>query len=308
MNNNSFNIKEQQLVITQDVLNKVANVVIIVTDVCKEMFNLNDEQIKSLDKELTKSYIKGFIKSYANYQPTTEVEKYDIQIASSGGIPVNDIKVALIAADVSRDGKLPLGKNFLTYYEEGVIERQPKEEFDFRKQKIENRLEFVAKWIKNNPDTDPNLYEMMELNIDVANCLGKISERAKDNYRYINQKRIPEMISKMGINHNDPIYELYIGSYDFGLEGVPITVSSNMKSLLCKLGGIYGYIKQQIRDHGISNYDNTEELNYVKYLLVSTKQENIKLPNNCLEVIDNIVNDYNKNMNFPRSESPTRQL
>lgn len=47
------------------------------------------------------------------------------------------------------------------------------EEIEIKTEKLARRVKEINKWIKNNPNTDPNVYEIMDCNIQLAQYISK---------------------------------------------------------------------------------------------------------------------------------------
>lgn len=164
------------------------------------------------------------------------------------------------------------------YYEEEII-------------MLNKRVENVLKYIEENPKSDPNAYEMMELTIRVGNISGKVRDVAKEEnaddsfgFEYVSKYEALNTLRKnyfdmMEIRMNnlkksygkrDGLYEMFEGKLDVVMQYIGFYYDEEKIQFMCKLAGASLYTKQRIKyllNSGKFNdeviYDNQKEFYYL---------------------------------------------
>ena len=161
---------------------------------------------------------------------------------------------------------------------------------------VEKDVIRIAYWIKENPKADPNLCEIMKINIDASQVFEDLSPRAVAALRYINDKGILGIPEKLMISRKDAVCKLYIKVAVKTLNGKIVTSSPNLREFLCKLGSICGYIAQQERDFQRSSYDNTNELMQLKNIVKKIDEENAPIPVEAYAIFNKIMSVFYSNL------------
>lgn len=185
---------------------------------------------------------------------------------------------------------------------------------------LTRRVESVLEYIRNNPESDPNCYEMMELTILVANECANVRkygiEKNKDGvngYRYVfNHIELQDLKEKylqmMDIRLKDlkdlvgaldPLYQMLKDKVNIIEYYMDFNYKEEKARFMCKLVGVSLYIRQRIRDLSNQNnyteiiYDNEEEFSYLKHyynLLMARGDKEIENINRVLNTISKYFN------------------
>ena len=170
-------------------------------------------------------------------------------------------------------------------------------EYEETIEQLTTRVNAVLDYIEQNPESDPNAYEMMDLTIQVANVGYKVKNdgelRRLDNangYEYaIHHEALTNLRSKyfsmmdkrlesmaddkndLGLNEDSMLYRFLSKSRDYMITYNPITSDGDTqkKEAKCKLAGVALYTKQRKRDlqkEGKAEviYDNAAELEQIQ--------------------------------------------
>lgn len=170
-------------------------------------------------------------------------------------------------------------------------------EYEKTIEQLTARVDAVLDYIEQNPESDPNAYEMMDLTIQVANVGYKVKSdgeaRGLDNalgYEYaihhealtnlrrkyflMMDKRLADMADDkngLGLNKYSRLYRFLAKSRDVMITYNPLTADGDTqkREAKCKLAGVALYTKQRTRDlqrDGKSEviYDNSAELEQIQ--------------------------------------------
>ncbi len=142
---------------------------------------------------------------------------------------------------------------------------------------LTERVDRVLKYIEENPNSDPNAYEMMELTADIGVIQTRVrsigagsitNQNIEQGYEYAKQhesltnlrnkyfkmmdirlEQIKQDPNHLGTDENSPLYKLLSTKYNetIAYEG---SVFGKDKEMSCKLAGMGLYQKQRKRDFG----------------------------------------------------------
>ena len=188
-------------------------------------------------------------------------------------------------------------------------EEMKKEEINAMADSLSERIEGINTWIKNNPNTDPNFYEIMDCKVEIGkvfsnmdryyNVMGypeRQEHKGRMPYSYTHYeiplfdqhaKKVDDKYNEM-INLRNPemgkvfddipeIFDLFqeVGMRTFIAEydDPKGNMSKIKKEILCKSVSIPFYIWQERRTNPDFQYDNTAEFDALKemYALYSAQ-------------------------------------
>lgn len=174
--------------------------------------------------------------------------------------------------------------------------KEPQTEADLlaEGQALQARLRNINAWIRENPNTDVNVYEMMDCHVSVAELLSQFGPLIQGRDLY----HIPEIsgcineLSEMYmlrrdklnafLNTNEPARALFdkvtasINKMDYEVFANPVARDAK-KEMLCKSVSIPFYIYQEERKNPFYQYDNESEYQAVRqlqedYIATGTRQ------------------------------------
>jgi hypothetical protein len=146
---------------------------------------------------------------------------------------------------------------------------------------IDERLNNVCNWIKENPDTDPNTYEMSSIFMDVSKLSGNIQESTKENIQYMKEKRFTDLKDRLGLDENTDLYKLQSKLYDAAINGEPVTFDSRVQEYICKCSSVSLYIAQEKNKDENFKYNNPTELKEMQEMREYCNKEDIVIPQEC---------------------------
>lgn len=133
---------------------------------------------------------------------------------------------------------------------------------------LNKRIEAVLKCIEEDPQSDPNTYEMMELTIKVGNLSAKVRNAAKEEkvdelfgfeyalkYEALNTLR-KNYFDMMEVSLNrlkklcgkkDALYEMFKGKLDVVTHYIGFAYDEEKFQFMCRLAGVSLYTKQRIK-------------------------------------------------------------
>lgn len=149
-------------------------------------------------------------------------------------------------------------------------------------------LNRVIAWIIDNPDTDPNAYEMCSLYLKAAEFRGSITEEIRENLAFMDRVRMQDFKNRLDVSLDHPLFELIATLYDNAVNGVVITEDPIAKEAICKIAGIFLYIVQEQRKNPGFSYSNQAEFRYLSAKVEYCEIMDIFLPHECEEMFAEI--------------------
>ena len=151
-----------------------------------------------------------------------------------------------------------------------------------------SNLSRVIAWIIDNPDTDPNAYEMCALYLKAAEFHGDITEEVRENLAFMDRVRMQDFKNRLDVSVDHPLFDLIADLYDNAIKGVVITQDPVAKEAICKIAGIFLYIVQEQRKNPSFCYDNSVEFDFLAEKIEYCEYKEIDLPRECLEMFAEI--------------------
>ncbi|MDD2376292.1 MAG: hypothetical protein PHD15_02495 [Clostridia bacterium] len=280
-------------ILNQQVFNDIQRAVKIQVESTKEIFNCTDEKALSVfSRELTKNMIQAY------HQQLKTNEGYSIASTSASNMPTRNIREALIKSNISENGLLPEKRCYLAEFSEGEGYFTDQNEYDNEKKVVESRIANIFNWVKENEETDPNLNELMDIFITAGKFENDLSQNTIEQLQYLKEKRMDDLVEKVGINKEDELYKMCNEICENTLQGVPTTYSTNVKEYVCKLAGVNLYIGQMKRDDKNFSYDNEYEFQQISILKKQAEKEQVMIPLSCEKVVNNIDKNLQRDKGF----------
>lgn len=233
--------------------------------------------------------------------------------SSAGDTPTNNIRQALIGSGINKKGQLPMGRSFLTkQLEDDEMQNIIDEYLDA---KIQNLIDVIKgsekeygvnKYLRENPNSDPNAFQMVDLFTTYNNlvaCGRTPPEDIKADLDNMFSQRKRNFIEN-GIGTDNVAYRMCEFCYkpqsldDYPLPAVTIAAMRKIASLDL-------YSRQQERD-GKLLFDNVAEVEEVRnYLNASNivKPNFLKKFEDDLEQIYGMAKDNKEKNNEKNKES-----
>lgn len=149
-------------------------------------------------------------------------------------------------------------------------------------------LNRVIAWIIDNPDTDPNAYEMCKLYLKAAEFRGNLTYEIISNLAFMHRVRMQDFENRLDVSLDHPLFELIATLYDNAVNGVVITEDPIAKEAICKIAGIFLYIVQEQRKNPGFSYSNHAEFRYLSVKVEYCEIMDIFLPHECEEMFAEI--------------------
>ncbi len=199
---------------------------------------------------------------------------------------------------------------------------------------LATRMEGINSWIKDNPDTDPNFYEIMDCYVDVGQMLSHMGEYYEENgypkkteensYTHYEIFRFDEH-AKKAFDQLEEMLTLRNSGIDQVLRDVPeisdiwkkisySVVSAEYevpqgfladikKQILCKSVSIPLYIWQEKRQNPDFRYTNIDELNDLKEKYDFYKLQSENHTPQFGEEIENLISYIAKSSEYATEDS-----
>lgn len=194
--------------------------------------------------------------------------------------------------------------------------------------KLEERVKQINTWIKENPQvTDPNVYEIMDCNVRLAECTSELvqcyqqasnkeevekeletSRPAMENcYRQLGEMDVLRDTEHHPFFQSSAANSLYMelikvqasGSYELPTEETDRQVK---RELLCKSMSVPFYIWQVQRTEPDYRYDNVTEYNQMKDMLTLYKETGTT---QFVPEIEELFTTIEKNYKYSETKRPT---
>lgn len=157
-----------------------------------------------------------------------------------------------------------------------------------KKQAFATDLNRVIAWIIDNPDTDPNAYEMCSLYLRAAEFHGVLPQEVRDDLAFMDRVRMQDYKKRLDVSVDHPLFELTAILYDNAVKGVVITDDPIAKEAICKIAGIFLYIVQEQRKNSLFCYSNKSEFRELSAKIEYCEIMDISLPHECEEMFSEI--------------------
>lgn len=156
-------------------------------------------------------------------------------------------------------------------------------------QKFASDLNRVVNWIIDNPDTDPNAFEMCKMYLNAADLFcGNLPNGVKDDLVFVDRVRMKDYKERLGLWVEHPLFSLIATLFDNAMEGVVISEDACAKEIICRIAGIFLYIIQQQRIDPDFHYSNQDEFWQLKANIMHCDMEFHKFPQECIEMYTEI--------------------
>lgn len=279
--------------LNQEIFNNFQKAVKFQTESTSQIYDCRDEHALAVfSKELTSNMLKQY------HSQLEEHEEYNVATTSAVDYPTGNISKALIKSNIKRDGLLPKGKCYLTRVIEGEGNYLDEERYNNQKKDIENKISNVSNWVKANEETDPNMYELMDIFISAGKFEGDLSEETIAQLKYLKEKRMDDLENRVGINKDDDLYKISNEVCNSTLEGIPTTYSGEVSEYICKLASINTYIAQMKRDNKDFHYDNKYEFEILTALKERAEKVQTILPSSCSRLFNNLSKELKVEKGF----------
>ncbi len=215
--------------------------------------------------------LEEFKTFFEDYTMIASIKGRQSVFSSASDTPTQNLQQALIASGIQKEGKLPIGKCFYT------IKLEDDDLQDTIEQKLTHKLEDleakmrggkgyygINRYISENPHSDPNAYEMVDVLTTYHNlvaCGKQPSNDLKQDIDAMFQKRKQNFIEN-GIGTDSAAYricEFCQNSGNLGKGPIPEVTIAAMR----KIASLDLYTRQQERDHGVP-FDNVAEVEGVR--------------------------------------------
>lgn len=273
--------------LNQEIFDEIQKSVKYQTESTSRIYDCKDQDTLSIfSKELTNNMINEY------HLQLKEREQYHIPTTSAGDFPTRNIRSALVKSKIKDDGLLPKGRAYLTKVNEGQGNFIDEDKYNRQKEAVENKISNVFQWVKENEETDPNMYELMDIFITAGKFEGDLSQDTIDQLTYLKEKRMDDLENRVGINKEDDLYKFSNEVCENTLQGMPTTYSNEVKEYICKLAGINTYIAQMKREDKNFSYDNKYEFETLADLKEKAEEIQTMLPSSCTKIFDTLGNEF----------------
>jgi len=160
---------------------------------------------------------------------------------------------------------------------------------------VSTKIKELAAWIKAHPEADLNLFQIMALNLEIVHLFDYDVSTLKD-LKDINRQTLIYMQVRLGVNPSEALYDFYNEVFRDVAMGQIAKKSTATKEFYSRIGGIAGHIKKEERDHGVSSYNNVEELYLVKKQMLKAMLDKERIRPSALRVLQEIDLVYDKNL------------
>lgn len=239
---------------------------------------LYEEYIKEVLKETLTIYgpdafnrLEDFRIFFEDATLLSAMKGHQILFTSAGNIPTSNIRQSLIASGIQKSGQLPIGRCYLTnILEDNNIQDIAEKKLDDKMKILTSRMrgeggEYgINRYIAENPNSDPNAFEMVDMFSTYNNLVafGKNPpEDIKTDLDSMFSHRKRNFIEN-GIGTDSAAYRMCEFCYrpenleDYPLPAVTIAAMRKIASLDL-------YTRQQVRDGG-PLFDNVAEVETIK--------------------------------------------
>lgn len=155
-------------------------------------------------------------------------------------------------------------------------------------------LKRAVAWIVDNPDTDPNAYEMCDLYLRAADYLELVPDSAREDLAFVDRVRMKDYQDRLDISIGHPLFELIANLYDNAVKGVKITDDPIAREAICKIADIFLTIVKEQRKDPTFCYDNKKEYNFLANKMEYCELMEIDLPQECMEMFFEIESQIEK--------------
>lgn len=175
---------------------------------------------------------------------------------------------------------------------------------------IYNRLTFVKNWIDNNPGTDPNAYELVQLAIAVSKYKqnkGELSENIDTLLTEIWSKRSADLLNPtndLNIKEDSPLFLTLDEIINKAIDGEEITLDNYQEEALELACGISLYMKQRKRKRKKDGF--VEPYNIDEQLRLITLQNQV-LPKELGENFDKLIEEVNEEYDIESKEQKNKE-
>lgn len=199
------------------------------------------------------------------------VKEHDAVFTSAGNVATVNIKQALIGSGISKNGQLPIGRCYLTHeLEDDTMQNRVHEKLNEKTEALINKMKGrgneygINRYLAENPKSDPNAFEMVDVLSTYHNLVacGKTPpEDIKADLDNMFAQRKQNFIEN-GIGTDGAAYRICEFCYQpENLEDYPLPAVTI--AAMRKIASLDLYSRQQIRDQG-PLFDNVAEVEGVK--------------------------------------------
>ncbi len=160
---------------------------------------------------------------------------------------------------------------------------------EFKTKELNDRIINVLNYIKDNPNSDPNAYEMNDIMFKVSNLLSKEktekSEELMNNFEKMMYLRLPQFTSEkteLGATKLKDYFVMQLANVNLGVD----LGDEDMRNYMNEVCGVNLFIHQRIRDIKDDSivYDNKEE--HDRIFLKREMYDDHGLSNELMDEID----------------------
>lgn len=210
-------------------------------------------------------HIEEFKEFFENATLLSAIKGHRMYFTSAGEMLTSNIYQALIGSGINKNGKLPIGKCYISEeLEDDNIQNIIEKKLDSSMQNLIDRMKAINEYIAENPKSDPNAFEMVDV-ISTYNNLVAFGKNPPESIKQDIDKMFfhrKQNFIENGIGTDSVAYKICEFCYNkdnLNKYPLPAVTIAAMR----KIASLDLYSRQQERDGG-QLFDNVTEVEAVK--------------------------------------------